>query len=317
VKRRKRREHLFELIKDSQRAPSVKYMGSTQVSIKKIDIYKRLLHFKDFETLDHKAFAEAMGITGQALGGMVNQLKHNPNIRKELEGLGYTGDQIPDWIAKPESMLKSVVELASATLATSDAPLPAGTPKAVGRARKTAQATKQVNQPGQPSQVSTPPSGPIEGLGGQLALPVGQMNRESWMRKEGVVKSGDKYYKLIQLADSSTAWKEVEIPPDILAQERAAAGKVSEMIFNTMEAETQSLVRKVGLNPNVYTGFNYLKARGDLAEEDDLGDFINMAVDFFLDKGFGMRVAVITDENRSLIKRVKVQEPTEQVEFIR
>ena len=93
--------------------------------------------------------------------------------------------------------------------------------------------------------------------------------------------------------------------------------EIRDLMFRGLEGETLALLRKVCLNPNVYTGFNYLKARGGLNEADDLGGFINMAVDFFLDKGFGMRIAVITDENRSLIKRVKIQEPMEHVEFIR
>ena len=139
----------------------------------------------------------------------------------------------------------------------------------------------------------------MEGVPGQS--PVGSYNRVAWMRREGVTKSGDRYYKLVTLADSTTAWKEVTVPSEILAEEKASAGKVSEMIFDTMQAETQSLIREVDLNPNVYTGFNYLKAKGDLDPEDDLGDFINMAVEFYLDKGFGIRVAVFHNENRSLV----------------
>jgi hypothetical protein len=80
------------------------------------------------------------------------------------------------------------------------------------------------------------------------------------------------------------------VPPEILAEERAASSKLSDMIFDTMEAETQSPVRKVGLNPDVYTGYNYLKARGDLHGEDDTGDFINYCITVVMTKLCGARV---------------------------
>jgi hypothetical protein len=53
----------------------------------------------------------------------------------------------------------------------------------------------------------------MEGVEGGMRAPVGSYNRVAWMKREGVYKSGEKYYKLIQLADSSTAWKEVDLPP--------------------------------------------------------------------------------------------------------
>ena len=41
---------------------------------------------------------------------MVNQLKHNPNLRKELEELGYLDEQIPGWVARPLDIPKGAPE---------------------------------------------------------------------------------------------------------------------------------------------------------------------------------------------------------------
>ncbi len=118
----------------------------------------------------------------------------------------------------------------------------------------------------------------------------------------GLLISGGRYYKQVQAADGGTAFREVKVPTEVLlAEKMAAPGNAAEMVMKTMEAESQALIRKVALNPNVYTSFNWMRAKGYLEEKAYMGDFINDAVIFYMDKGFGMRVAVITDPRRSIM----------------
>jgi 1-aminocyclopropane-1-carboxylate deaminase/D-cysteine desulfhydrase-like pyridoxal-dependent ACC family enzyme len=37
-----------------------------------------------------------------------------------------------------------------------------------------------------------------------MAVSVGQMDREVWVRREGLTLSGNKYYKLVQAADEGS-----------------------------------------------------------------------------------------------------------------
>jgi hypothetical protein len=55
-----------------------------------------------------------------------------------------------------------------------------------------------------------------------MSVPVGQMDREAWVRREGLTRSGDKYYKVVQAANGGSAWREVQVPEEILVSERAA-----------------------------------------------------------------------------------------------
>jgi hypothetical protein len=65
------------------------------------------------------------------------------------------------------------------------------------------------------------------------------------MRKENIVKSGDKCYKAVQAADGGQVWREVQVPREITASEVETSGRVSELIFKTLEAGAQALVGEV------------------------------------------------------------------------
>ena len=41
----------------------------------------------------------------------------------------------------------------------------------------------------------------MEGLNGRLVTPIEQVDHEVWMRRENIVRSGNKYYKVVQAAD--------------------------------------------------------------------------------------------------------------------
>jgi hypothetical protein len=49
--------------------------------------------------MDKADFAQKIGISPYSLSGMVGQMKNNPKMRRELEDLGYTSQQIPGWVA--------------------------------------------------------------------------------------------------------------------------------------------------------------------------------------------------------------------------
>jgi hypothetical protein len=41
---------------------------------------------------------------------MLTQLKNNPAVRKELQELGYSDEQIPDWVAEAETAVEAAKE---------------------------------------------------------------------------------------------------------------------------------------------------------------------------------------------------------------
>ena len=59
----------------------------------------------------------------------------------------------------------------------------------------------------------------------------------------------------MQAADGGQAWREVQVSREITASEGAASGRVSEMIFKTLEAGAQALVGEVArVDGCVYLG---------------------------------------------------------------
>ena len=53
------------------------------------------------------------------------------------------------------------------------------------------------------SKESSPP-GEMSAPGSAMAVSVGQMDREAWVRREGLTLSGNKYYKLMEAADGGS-----------------------------------------------------------------------------------------------------------------
>jgi hypothetical protein len=130
----------------------------------KLEVYAKLLNVSDPDLLNKADFAEKIGINAQALGGMIGQLKTNAKMRRDLEDLGYTPKQIPDWVAAgvaPTPLVETHVLT--------------GSPR-VGVATKIGQTSNQPGyQPGNQAsnqasnQLTTtynPPTGPMEGVEG-------------------------------------------------------------------------------------------------------------------------------------------------------
>jgi hypothetical protein len=97
----------------------------------------------------------------------MSQLKVNPRVRRQLEDLGYTPEQIPDWV---------VASTAPSSLG--ETPAPAGAPR-VGGATRVVQIGSQVGKwsSSTPSGTSNPPTGPMEGVEGGMRAPMGSYNR--------------------------------------------------------------------------------------------------------------------------------------------
>jgi len=82
--------------------------------------------------------------------------------------------------------------------------------------------------------------------------PIGSDARSRWMRENNLVERDRQYWKNVLLSDGRVAQVVENVPEYILRSEQEGSKRVGEQMYRIMEGQTEPLLRKVALNPNIY-----------------------------------------------------------------
>ena len=163
----------------------------------KLDVYAKLLSVPDPSKEPEGSLSKRLNLDPPVLSGMLTQMKTNPLIRADLKKMGYTDEQIPEWVAAGAELPAGGAEIAEgAELPAERAggsslqkPKPAGVPVRVARARKktsTELNPAQVAEPS-PAQVSSAPQENRNVYWQRLTSPLARV--ASTMRRSAVTPS--------------------------------------------------------------------------------------------------------------------------------
>jgi len=97
----------------------------------------------------------------------------------------------------------------------------------------------------------------------------------------------------VRLGDGRIAFikRAEETPKDEVG---GVGSQISQMMWNSVDVHTQTIMRKVGLNPDVFQSYTWLKSKTDpetdkpiMRTSMDIGDFINWCVKYTMMDAFG------------------------------
>jgi len=99
--------------------------------------------------------------------------------------------------------------------------------------------------------------------------------------------------ELVRLADGSTAYiQRREQAPK--SETDGVGARISQLMWENVDVNTQTIMRKVGLNPEVFQSYAWLYSKVDPETEEpimrrsmDIGDFINWCVKYTMVEAFG------------------------------
>jgi len=123
--------------------------------------------------------------------------------------------------------------------------------------------------------------------------------------------------EVTKLPDGRTVLLPIDKEPT-KASEPGTGGKISDLIFKNVEVSTQTILRKVALNPSVFQSYAWVKSKtlnGEriFPERYDVGDFLNYCVDFTMFYGFGARPGMIVGGPALLTKMAQGQGQGQQL----
>ncbi len=234
---------------------------------KALQVYKRLLVLQDPDDpkqLDKRTFAEAMGISINALGGYITQLKRDAKTA-ELKALGYSEKQLPTWMSltPPEPPARTKQQSSTTTPTTTPATTPT-TPATTPAELKPEEKPAPVELPQEKTPVLAGQAGQVAGQVGQVAGQVAQLNKvgaplntggndvlkqlnrrlgpggdrfeangsntlQDWMRDNAVEERDGEYWQRRKLDSSEMALVVVSPPKEVLEAD-AHAGYLEGLI---------------------------------------------------------------------------------------
>ena len=129
----------------------------------KLDVYAKLLNVPDPSAEPEGSLSKRLNLDPKVVGGLLTQMRGNPKVRADLKKIGYTDEQIPDWVTASEVKSADAAAGAVAAVAATGAdgaqlqkPKPAGAPVQVVRARKKTSAEQSTASIAQLTKQSTP-----------------------------------------------------------------------------------------------------------------------------------------------------------------
>ncbi len=125
---------------------------------------------------------------------------------------------------------------------------------------------------------------------GMRAESLGSDALQQWIREANIQEIGGVYYQRTLMPDGKSALIETKPPQAVLDADKVGNAQLSEMMFKTLDGETQALIKKVAFNPEAFILYGWAKRKGYLEKDKDFRDLINYYVILTVGKIFGDRV---------------------------
>lgn len=251
------------------------------------------------------------GLSKYQLSGMIGHAMRKPHVYLRLRTQGFTEEQIPGWFLRPAEYEK--LKEAAARAKEAEAPprqpdqrtdLTLPSPKESPKTDETPSETEEPPGdllPMERGSVEDVPPGPSGPGGGPAPVALSQQD-EAYLRGMGVLQQADgRWVRVMPDGGNRVRYEEVDprqlLPGVVPADE---SGKmISQLMIKEMDVQMQTIVRKIGLNPDVYQFWNWSKNRVDDAtgdryfpEDMDIGDFLCWCVKFSMQWAFGARTGI-------------------------
>lgn len=288
----------------------------TEKERKKIETYMYLTTLPRAPKIDE--INQIIAKTGQkkwSLMGMIGQAKRNANIYTMIRSHGFDDKQIAPWFARPgdKPPVEDIPDESPVVGSASGLPLP--TPAGPALISDPSDASDEVAEKSQdtaPLGGISPESPETGDKREQTPTDIDEQKR-TYLKTVGVFQQSDgTWVQAMPDGGDRVRLKQVDPLAFLQPDQDGGAGKaLSQLMFKEMDVKVQTIVRKIGLNPDVHQCWNWAKNKineetGEpfFLETEDIGDFINWAVMFSMKWCFGAR-PMMSIGGPSLMQMVK------------
>ena len=271
--------------------------------------YTTLFHFTNEENIDIKKLADQWNANELGIKGMLNQARNNPKLYNDLRELGFMDEEFPEWWYSPAQNESELPEQPGTTV------------------KSTEQTELKVNDPEVLDPV--PPIAPASREEGPRRLPVQVLNKTEQFRtaeynelqgstdgftenefdllgSKGYVRSPDgEWVHLERYPDGRRMITPVNPNAELRRLREESQGSdvldaVNKNMIEQLQLTTQSIIKKVALNPTVFWLYQYVKSvRDPIAGiplfEGDMGDFLSFCARFTGEAYYGVVPTYLTN----------------------
>lgn len=150
---------------------------------------------------------------------------------------------------------------------------------------------------------------------GQRIEALGSDALQRWMQENSVEERDGGYWQRRTLPTNEIALVQVQPPKEVIEADRMGSAQISNMMFRSLEGETQALMKKVAFNPEAFTYYGWAKRKGFLDKEDDFADFVNHCITLTMTKIFGAKIGVVVNTDNTLMAMLRAKKNNMGVEY--